>query len=122
MPRISATWFSFAMTIRREALNAGDRELRWTARRFGDDFRELRLRAGVSQAAVARAIGVHRDVISRLERGDEDVSLAIRSRASATLGCDFRLQLYRERSPLLFDAAHARIIERLLELRHRSWS
>src|SRR3954471_22917131 len=95
IPGIRAAWFSRAMTVRREAVNAGDRELRWTARRFGDDFRELRLRAGVSTAAVARPIGVHRDVISRLERGDEDVSLAIRSRACATLGCDFRLQLYR---------------------------
>src|SRR5215210_165450 len=109
------------MTVRREAMNAGDRELRWTARRFGDDFRELRLRAGVSQAAVADAIGVHRAVVSRIERGEGDVAASIRARACACLGADFRMQLYAERGSMLFDAAHARIVERLLQLRHRSW-
>src|SRR4051812_13484578 len=100
------------MPIRRDAVYAGDRELRWTSRRFGDEFRELRLRTGVSQSAVADAIGVDRSVITRLERGDADVGSAIRSRASASLGADFRLQLYRQRSPLLFDAAHARVVDR----------
>lgn len=45
------------MTVRRDAIHSGDRELRRTARRFGEDFREVRLRIGVSQSAVARAMG-----------------------------------------------------------------
>jgi transcriptional regulator with XRE-family HTH domain len=109
------------MPIRREAVYSGDRELRWTSRRFGDDFRELRLRAGATQADVAEAIGVDRSAITRLERGDTDVSSTIRARACACLGADFRVHLYHERSPLLFDAASARVIERFLGICHRTW-
>lgn len=118
---MSTVWSAVEVTVRREAIQSGDRELRRTTRRFGDDFRELRLRVGVSQATVARAIGVHRDVISRIELGDTGVGPAIRSRACACLGADFRIQLYRERTPLIFDAAHARIVERVLAARHRTW-
>lgn len=109
------------MAIRRDAIYQGDREMRWTLRRFGDDFRELRTRHGVTQAAVARAVGVNRSVICKLEQGQEGVSIHVRARASACLGADFRIQLYPERAPLLFDAAHARMVERLLARRHRSW-
>jgi transcriptional regulator with XRE-family HTH domain len=108
------------MAIRREAIIEGDRVVRRTAARFGDEFREQRLRIGVTQAAVARAIGVDRSVIARLERGDPAVSNTIRARACTVLGADFRLA-YPERTPLVFDAAHARIVERLLAIRHRRW-
>jgi transcriptional regulator with XRE-family HTH domain len=107
--------------IRRIAIQQGDRELRRTAFRFADEFRELRLRAGISQRAVARAIDVHSTVITRLERGDPSVGAIIRARACAVLGADFRLQLYPERSALLYDAAHARIIERLVKLAGPGW-
>jgi len=109
------------MTVRREAIHDGDRQLRRNAARFGDDFRELRLRIGVTQAAIARSIGVDRSVIARIERGDPSVSNAIRARACSVLGADFRIALYPERTPMIFDAAHGRIIERFLELRHRRW-
>jgi DNA-binding XRE family transcriptional regulator len=109
------------MPLRQEAIRAGDRELRRTAQRFADDFRELRLRVGVTQSTVAASIGVNRSVICRLERGDEGISLEIRARACACLGADFRLQLYPERTPILFDAAHARMIERLLAACDKTW-
>jgi DNA-binding XRE family transcriptional regulator len=70
-------------TTSRAAIHAGDRQLRRTCVRFGEEFREIRLRAGVSQAAVARAIGVARSVICRLEQGDPDVSPRIRARAAS---------------------------------------
>ncbi len=109
------------MPIRREAIYDGDRELRRTARRFGEDFRQLRLRANATQAAVGDAVGVDRSVITRIERGDTNVSAAIRSRACALLGADFRLQLYPERAAMLVDEAQARIVERLLRLRDQRW-
>jgi transcriptional regulator with XRE-family HTH domain len=107
-------------TIRR-ALYEGDRQLRQTARRFGDEFRLLRLRAGVPQAEVARAIGVDRATICRLEAGGRGVSNEIRARAACVLGGDFRLGLYPAGSPLIHDAAHARLVEALVRLRHASW-
>ena len=107
--------------IRRSAIQQGDRELRRTAFRFAEDFRELRLRAGVSQRAIATAIGVDRSVITRLERADPSVSPAIRARACAALGADFRMQLYHERAAMIYDAAHARIVERLVGMVGIGW-
>ena len=105
----------------RTAIHDGDRQLRRTAVRFGEEFRLIRLRIGVSQAAVARAIGVDRAAICRIEAGEATVSNRIRARAATVLGGDFRLALYPAASPLIHDAAHARIAERLLGLRHPSW-
>jgi len=108
-------------SISRAAIHAGDRQLRRTCVRFGEEFRDIRLRAGVSQAAVARAIGVARSVICRLEQGDADVSPRIRARAASALGADVRISIYPEAAPLIHDAAHARIVEALLALTHPSW-
>jgi transcriptional regulator with XRE-family HTH domain len=108
-------------TISRTAIHNGDRQLRRTGVRFGEDFRGIRLRAGVSQAAVARAIGVARSVICRIEQGDPDVSPRIRARAAAALGADVRISIYSEAGPLIHDAAHARIVEAVLDMRHPRW-
>jgi len=81
----------------------------------------IRLRTRVSQAAVARAIGVDRASICRIEAGDPTVSDRIRARAAAVLGADFRLGIYPDAAPLIHDAAHARIVEALVQMRHPSW-
>jgi transcriptional regulator with XRE-family HTH domain len=107
--------------ISRTAIHEGDRQLRRTSSRFAEEFRGIRLRAGVSQAAVARAIGVTRSVICRIERGDPSVSAQIRARAASVLGGDFRIAIYPEASPLIHDAAHARMVEAVLALRHHAW-
>lgn len=105
----------------RLATNEGDRQLRRSAQRFGEEFRLLRLRAGVTQAAVARAIGVDRATICRLEAGAPSVSSGTRARAVAVLGGDFRLGVFTAGSPLIYDAAHARLVEALLRMRHPTW-
>jgi Helix-turn-helix. len=107
--------------ISRTAIHEGDRQLRRTCARFAEEFRGIRLRAGVSQAAVARAIGVTRSVICRIERGDPSVSAQIRARAASVLGADFRFAIYPEATPLIHDAAHARMVETILALRHPAW-
>jgi transcriptional regulator with XRE-family HTH domain len=106
----------------RTAINAGDRRLVTTSRRFGDEFRLIRLRTGISQAAIARAIGVDRATICRLEAGDGAVSNAVRARAAAVLGADFGLSLFPAASPLIHDAAHARLVDRLIGNRHPTWT
>jgi transcriptional regulator with XRE-family HTH domain len=110
-----------AGTTIRQAIHEGDRQVRRTSFTVGEDFRELRLGAGVSQAAVARAIGVARSVICRLEAGDPSIGPATRARAAAVLGATFKFAIYADDAPLIHDAAHARIVERLLALRHRRW-
>ena len=105
----------------RNAIRDGDRDLRQTSNQFGEEFRELRLRAGVSQAAVARSIGVARSVICRLEAGDNEVGIRIRARAASLLGATLKLAIYADGDPHIRDAAHARLVEALLALRHRRW-
>lgn len=107
--------------ISRLAINDGDRQLRRTCTRFGEEVREIRLRAGVSQAALARAIGVSRSVTCRMEQGDPDVSARIRARAVSALGADFRIAVYPNDAPLIHDAAHARIVEVVLSQCDPSW-
>lgn len=110
-----------ARGIVRKAVFQGDRELRSSCTRFANDFRALRIRAGLSQAATGRAVGVDRSVICRLEAGDESVSPAIRARAAALLGAEFRMALYPLGAPMILDAAQARAIETILQLRDPRW-
>jgi len=67
------------------------------------------------------AIDTDRSVITRLEQGDPTVGAAIRSRACAVLGADFRMQLYPERSAMIYDAAHARLVERVISMAATGW-
>ena len=110
-----------ARGIVRKAVFQGDRELRSSCTRFANDFRALRIRAGLSQAATGRAVGVDRSVICRLEAGDESVSPAIRARAAALLGAEFRMALYPLGATMILDAAQARAIEMILQLRDPRW-
>ena len=107
--------------VNRRATNEGDRQLRRSATYTGEEMREFRLRLGVSQAAVARAIGVSRSAICELEQGDPTISPLTRARAAAVLGATFKFAVYPDGTPLIHDAAHARIVERLLAIRNRRW-
>lgn len=107
--------------LSRLAINDGDRQLRRTCIRFSEEIREIRLRAGVSQAALGRAIGVSRSVICRMEQGDPDVSARIRARTVSALGGDFRIAVYPGAAPLIHDAAHARLVEGVLARCDPSW-
>lgn len=43
--------------------------------KFGKKLRETRLRAGISQEALAESAGLHRTYVSSVERGERNVSL-----------------------------------------------
>ena len=109
------------MATNRIALREGDRQARRQSVRLGDELGALRRRSGLTQAAVGRALGVDRTMISRLERGDPRVGLRVRFRAAAVLGADLRLSAYVNSGPLIRDAAQARIIEAILVWLDRRW-
>jgi transcriptional regulator with XRE-family HTH domain len=105
----------------RIAIREGDRQARRQSIRLGDELSALRRRSGITQAAVGRALGVDRTMISRLERGDPRVGLPIRFRVAAVLGADLRLSAYANSGPLIRDAAQARILEAVLAAVDRRW-
>jgi len=107
--------------LRRDVVRDGLRRFRQQAQRNGEHLRTLRQRANVSQAAVARAIGVDRSVISRLESGDPSVGLAIRFVASELLGAELSLSAYTADAPRIYDRAHVRLVERLVRAAHAAW-
>jgi Helix-turn-helix. len=107
--------------VSRTAINDGDRQLRRTCVRFGEEICEIRLRAGISQAALARAIGVSRSVVCRMEKGNPEVSARIRAHAVSALGGDFRIAVYPGGAPLIHDAAHAGIVEAVLRVCGPGW-
>jgi HTH-type transcriptional regulator/antitoxin HipB len=55
---------------------------------FGNELRQRRRAVGLSQGAVADAIGVNRRVIGELERGKSTVQLGIALRVAEALGLD----------------------------------
>ena len=107
---------------RRSVVHEASRILRRTAFLFGGDFRELRLSAHVTQADVGRAIRVDRSRISRMERGDIEVSDRVRARAAAALGAELRLAIFPSGEPLIYDAAHARMVEAIVAAAGPSWT
>jgi transcriptional regulator with XRE-family HTH domain len=109
-------------TVSRLAIREGDRLLRRTAARFGEEIRVLRLRRRISQAAVAKAVGVDRSVVSRLEAGDPSVSLRTRGRVAVVVGAELALGCYPRGRPTIVDAAQARVVEALLRMRDARWA
>jgi DNA-binding XRE family transcriptional regulator len=90
-------------------------------RRLGEELCAARARLGLTQADVGRAVGVSRSTVSALEGGDPGVSLQIRFRVGLLLGLRLRLPAYADQTPLLHDAAHARIVERLVRMANQRW-
>lgn len=59
--------------------------------RLGDEIKELRLNAGLSQEALALAADVDRTYVSQLERGVANPSLQILHRISTVLGTEVQI-------------------------------
>jgi len=110
-----------ARTVNRIAMREGDRALRRQSTRVADELRAMRIRAGVSQSAVAAAVGVSRSVISRFEQGNPGISLRTRFQVAALLGADLRMSAFEGSGALLRDAAQAPMLERVIHACDRRW-
>jgi transcriptional regulator with XRE-family HTH domain len=84
------------------------------------EFRIARLDRGLSQRAVAAAVGIDRSSISRIERGRaEDLSLVTAAELLAAVGLELSVRAYPAGAPLR-DAAHADLLRRFRARLHRS--
>lgn len=93
-----------------------DRASRTNARAritLGDEIHRARRHAGLSQAAIAAAVGVHRSTIGRVERGEiAGVSTDRLARLCATVGLDLVLRAYPH-GEAIRDAASVALLGRL---------
>ncbi|MGH2384392.1 MAG: helix-turn-helix domain-containing protein [Candidatus Limnocylindria bacterium] len=82
-------------------------------RRLGDELRQARLQAGLSQAAVARALGCSASTISRIERGlVRTVAIEHLMRHAAVVGLVVRADMLPVGAPMR-DAGQLRVVNRL---------
>lgn len=106
-----------SIPVRRAAI-ARRRDLE---RAVASELRRLRLDSGLSQRAVARAIGIHHSHIAAIEAGDDAPSLDTLARLSTALGMDVSIRFYPSARPRLRDHVQARMIEGVLRAVHPRW-
>jgi transcriptional regulator with XRE-family HTH domain len=90
-------------------------------RATGDALRRLRLDAGLSAAAVARAASIDPAYVARLERGDQEAGLEVLAALGLVLGADLSIRLYPNTGPLIHDRTQAPMEETLLRDLHPRW-
>jgi transcriptional regulator with XRE-family HTH domain len=88
---------------------------------MGRHLRELRVDAGVSQSALARASGVDDGHISRIEAGTAMPSLDALLSIGLALGSDLSVRFYPGSGPRLRDRFQAPMVEALLRLLDGRW-
>lgn len=100
-----------ASTERRADL--GNRRGRQLVVQLGEELREARIGAGLSQRQVAEAAGVSHAQVGRVERGETlTVSLALVSRLLAVVGLRLAARAFPAGPPLR-DGAHVALLRRL---------
>lgn len=101
-------------------------EARRRAERFlveiGRQLRDGRIQHGLSQATIARAIGISQTQLSLIEHGRYPaVRMESLTRLAAAVGLDLSMKLYPGGSPLR-DQAHIDLLARFRRVVARSWS
>jgi len=77
------------------------------------EWREMRLAAGLSQATVARSVGLARSTYADLERGEvREIGLVRAAALSGTLGGNLSVRVFPGGSPIR-DVAHVALLSRL---------
>lgn len=109
------------MASRERPVDVGAASARAIRARLASEMRTARLQSGLSQTAVAVAVGISRSQYSRIERGlSPDLTIDMSARVFAVLGLAFIAQTYPAGDPLR-DTAHAALLERLHARCHRSF-
>ncbi|MEO5884985.1 MAG: helix-turn-helix transcriptional regulator [Candidatus Limnocylindrales bacterium] len=109
------------MGSRERPVDVGAAVARTIRGRLASEMRSARLQSGLTQVAVATAVGISRSQYSRIERGlSPDVSIDMAARVLAVLGLTLAVQTYPAGDPLR-DVAHSALLERLHDRCHRSF-
>lgn len=101
------------MATRERPVDRGARIAARARTGLGDEIHRARRQAGLSQAAVARAVGVHRSTVGRIEHGQiPGVSIDLMGRLCGAVGLDLAARSYPRGEPIR-DAAHVALLGRL---------
>jgi transcriptional regulator with XRE-family HTH domain len=83
------------MVTRERRIDRGRRRARRSVIAIGDEFREARIQAGLTQHELADAVGISASAISRIERGESpNVAFAILVVIASVLGLDLPLRAF----------------------------
>jgi transcriptional regulator with XRE-family HTH domain len=103
-------------------IDAATRRARASLLELGDEARRHRIEHGLSQARVARAVGVSRAQVGRIERGETpNVSVRALARLLAAVGMDLSVRAYPGGEPIR-DAAHVALLRRLRQMAGAAWA
>jgi len=101
------------MATKSRPVDVGDARGRAAIARLVADARIARLSAGLSQGAVAKAVGISASQYSRIERRlSPDLSIRMASRLCSVLGLDLSVRSYPAGDPIR-DAAQIALLQRL---------
>ena len=98
-----------------------DRRVHGLRRAIGQEIRQLREDAGISQARLARAAGISRAHLCEIEAGDSEASLAVLTALADALGASVSVRLYPGTGPRIRDHLQAKILEALLRQLDGRW-
>jgi transcriptional regulator with XRE-family HTH domain len=90
-------------------------------RRLGTEIRAMRMDAGRSQASVARAAGVDRAHVSRIESGTAEPSIEALMAVAAALGADLSVRVFPNTGPRIRDHLQIAISEALIAALDPRW-
>jgi transcriptional regulator with XRE-family HTH domain len=90
-------------------------------RAIGRGLRELRIDTGLSIAEVARAAGIDRGYLSRIETGVRAASIRVLTAIATVLGADLSMKLYPTTGPRIRDRLSAPMGEVLVRALHSRW-
>lgn len=100
------------MSTHEAAVQRGRRTSRARRRRIGDELRQARVAAGLSQRTLGRHLHVSHSAIGRMERAEvRTISIDRVAVVAAVLGLDLHVGLYPNASPVR-DAAHLALLQR----------
>ena len=97
------------------------RAVRARHRKLAEDIVQLRGDAGVSRTALAKAAGVDRRFLDRIEAGAATPSLETYQRLAVALGADLSTRMHANTGPAIRDRWAAPMLEHVLATRHPRW-
>lgn len=118
---VSAPPYGSGMPSRTNAIDDAGRRARRQLDEAIRDLRAARLAAGLSQAAVSRALGCSRQLVTLLEVGRVDPSPIQMARWGAAVGLDIPIRTFAGGAPLR-DAGQLRLLRRLHEAVGDTWT